>query len=57
VCLSARAGEDAWHWHARFGHVNFTSLRKMGSAGLVRGLPTLEQVEQICEACLAGKHR
>jgi transposase InsO family protein len=55
VCLAVCAGEDAWRWHARFGHVNFNSLRKMASAGLVRGLPTLEHVEQICEACLAGK--
>jgi hypothetical protein len=45
VCLAACAGEDAWRWHARFGHVNFNSLRKMASTGLVRGLPTLEHVE------------
>ncbi len=57
VCLAARAGEDAWRWHARFGHVNFAALRKMGGEGLVRGLPLLDQVEQVCEACLAGKHR
>jgi transposase InsO family protein len=29
----------------------------MASAGLVRGLPTLEHVDQVCEACIAGKHR
>lgn len=57
VCLSAVAGEDAWRWHARFGHINFTALRKMGREELVRGLPLLSQVEQVCEACLAGKHR
>jgi hypothetical protein len=57
VCLATCAGESAWRWHARFGHVNFASLRKMASAGLVRGLPTLEHVEQVCEACIARKHR
>jgi hypothetical protein len=57
VCLAAHAGEDAWRWHTRFGHVNFQALRKMGQEGLVRGLPPLAQVDQICEACLAGKHR
>ncbi|WVZ81795.1 hypothetical protein U9M48_029136, partial [Paspalum notatum var. saurae] len=41
VCLAARAGEDAWRWHARFGHTNFAALRKMGREGLVRGLPVL----------------
>ena len=29
VCLAARDVEDAWVWHARFGHVNFATLRKM----------------------------
>jgi hypothetical protein len=57
VCLSVHTEEDAWRWHAHFEHANFASLRKMGSTGLVYGLPVLEQVEQICEACLAGKHR
>lgn len=57
VCLAAHAKEDAWLWHARFGHVNFTALRKMGRERLVRGMPLLDQVEQVCDACLAGKHR
>jgi transposase InsO family protein len=29
----------------------------MGRDGLVKGMPLLSQVEQVCEACLAGKHR
>jgi transposase InsO family protein len=57
VCLVACVGEDAWRWYARFGHINFEALRKMGREGLVRGLPILSQVNQICEACLTGKHR
>lgn len=57
VCLTARVGDDAWRWHVRFGHANFTALRKMGREQLVRGMPLLKQVEQVCEACLAGKHR
>jgi hypothetical protein len=57
VCLSAHTGDEAWRWHARFGHVNFISLKKMASAKIVHGLPELDHVEQLCEACLAGKHR
>ncbi|WVZ71837.1 hypothetical protein U9M48_020372 [Paspalum notatum var. saurae] len=34
VCLAAHTGEDAWRWHAQFGHTNFTVLRKMGREGL-----------------------
>ena len=56
-CLAARAADDAWIWHARFRHLHFSALRKMGREGLVRGLPLLTQVEQVCDACLAGKHR
>jgi len=57
VCLAAHTTEDAWLLHARFGHINFSALRKMGREALVRGLPKLEQVDQLCDACLAGKHR
>jgi hypothetical protein len=41
VCLAAQGAEDAWVWHARLGHVNFTALRKMAREELVRGLPLL----------------
>jgi hypothetical protein len=57
VCLTARTGDEAWRWHARFGHTGFAALRKMGKEEMVRGLPVLEQVEQLCESCLADKHR
>jgi hypothetical protein len=42
---------------SRFGHINFTSLKKMEVVELVCGLPILDHVEEICEACLVGKHR
>jgi hypothetical protein len=57
VCLSAQVGDDAWRWHSRFGHVNFNSLKKMASEEMVKGLPMMSHVEQLCEACIAGKHR
>jgi hypothetical protein len=52
VSLSAVIEEDAWRWHAWFGHMNFGTLRKMAREGLVRGLPLLSLVETVCEACL-----
>lgn len=57
VCLLAHGEEEAWVWHACFGHINFAALLKMGREGLVRGMPLLTQVEQVCDACLAGKQR
>jgi hypothetical protein len=51
------AGEDAWRQHAQFGHVNFNALQKMAREELMHGLSLLSQIEQVCKACLAGKHR
>ncbi|KAI4370868.1 hypothetical protein MLD38_019168 [Melastoma candidum] len=57
VCLAARCTEVAWQWHARFGHLGFQSLRALSKGGMVRGLPPIDHVEQICDSCLAGKQR
>jgi hypothetical protein len=26
VCLAAHAEEEAWRWHARYGHIGFQAL-------------------------------
>jgi transposase InsO family protein len=52
-----RVSESTWLWHARFGHLNFPALRKLARDDMVRGLPEVGQVDQICDGCLAGKHR
>ena len=57
ISLLARTGDTTWRWHERFGHLGFDALRKLGKGGLVRGLPQLDQVDQLCDACLAGKQR
>jgi hypothetical protein len=57
VCLAACTDDDAWRWHQRFGHIHFAALRKMGREELVHGLPVINQVQQVCDACLAGKQR
>jgi transposase InsO family protein len=57
VCLAAHASEAAWQWHARYGHLNFGSLRKLATQRMVRGLPKLTQVEKVCDSCLVGKQR
>jgi hypothetical protein len=57
ACLSARVEADARRWHARLGHVNMPVLRRMVNQELVRGMPSLEQVEGVCEACMTGKQR
>jgi hypothetical protein len=57
VCLSAWCEELAWRWHARYGHISFDSLRRLAQKEMVRGLPQLEQVEQVCDSYLTGKQR
>ncbi|GJS39678.1 zinc finger, CCHC-type containing protein [Tanacetum coccineum] len=46
----------AWVWHARLGHLNFDDINKMTRKNLVEGIPRINHVGQICDACLLGKH-
>jgi hypothetical protein len=57
VCLAASGGETAWRWHARFGHLNFQALWRLAQANMVRGLPHIDHMDQLCDGCLAGKQR
>jgi hypothetical protein len=55
--VRGRDNEVAWRWHKRFEHINMAALRKLAREELVRGLPEIGQVEQLCEACQIGKQR
>jgi hypothetical protein len=57
VCLAAHGGEDAWRWHARYGHMHFDALRHLARGELVHGLPLLDEAGRLCDACLAGKQK
>ena len=58
MCLAAQSGSDeAWTWHACYGHLNFDALPKLARQGMVRGMPLIEQADQLCDACLAGKQQ
>jgi hypothetical protein len=57
MCLSARTQEAAWLWHARFGHLHFDALRRLARRDMVRGLPQIDQVEQLCDCCVITKQR
>jgi hypothetical protein len=39
------------------GHVNFRSLRSLVAKSMVKGMPMLEQVDQICDGCMLAKQR
>jgi hypothetical protein len=55
VNLMAKGADGAWLWHAQFGHPNFWALRRLAREDMVRGLPEVEQVEQLCTGYLMGK--
>ena len=55
VCLAARHTEEPWMWHARFGHLSFNVLGRLGK--MVRGLPHIKHGGELCDSCLAGKQR
>lgn len=57
VCLVTCSKEEAWRWHVWLGHVNMAALRKMAQEELVRGLPSIDEVDRLCEACLAEKQK
>jgi hypothetical protein len=57
VCLTMRVGDMAWHWHERYGHLNFQALRKLGRADMVRVLPAIDHVDQVYEDCVLAKQK
>ncbi|GKV17840.1 hypothetical protein SLEP1_g28296 [Rubroshorea leprosula] len=56
TCLSAVLKDDSWLWHLHFGHLNFRSLKLLAQENMVKGLPSINHPEQLCEACTLGKH-
>jgi transposase InsO family protein len=57
VYLVARRSDEAWRWHKRFGHLHFDALRKLAKDEMVRELPDIEHVEQLCDCCVTAKQR
>jgi hypothetical protein len=51
VCLAVHADDAAWRWHARYGHLGFHVLKLLSRKEMVRGLPVIDHVEQVCESC------
>ncbi|KAL0400394.1 UNVERIFIED_CONTAM: Copia protein [Sesamum radiatum] len=55
-CLQACINDSSWIWHMRFGHLNFEGLKMLGKKNIVRGVTKINHPNQLCEACLLGKH-
>lgn len=55
ICLAARHDDEAWHWHERFSHLHFEALGKLGHEEMVREMPRIDHVEQLCDTCVITK--
>jgi hypothetical protein len=55
LCLAARWDDEAWQWHERFEHLHFEALKWLSAKGMVRGLPSIDHVEQFCDVCVLMK--
>ena len=43
-------------WHQRFGHANLSYLIYMYKHDMVRGMPSINRNDEVCESCILGKH-
>jgi hypothetical protein len=55
LCLAARRDDEAWRWHERFRHLHFEALKQLGKEEMVRGMPYVKHVEQLCDTCVVTK--
>uniref|UniRef100_A0A803MMF5 ATP-dependent RNA helicase Ski2/MTR4 C-terminal domain-containing protein n=1 Tax=Chenopodium quinoa TaxID=63459 RepID=A0A803MMF5_CHEQI len=54
-CFYGVMENESWKWHKRFGHLHFNGLILLQSKNMVHGLPTIEDLKQVCEICTIGK--
>jgi transposase InsO family protein len=54
-CFYGLKESESWKWHLRFGHLHFSGLKLLSSAGMVHGLPVIEPPSNACEGCILGK--
>ena len=55
ICLHTCLSKQSWLCNARLGHTNFNNISAMSKKELVKGLPTITELNQIRDSCLVGK--
>ncbi|MCH93143.1 hypothetical protein A2U01_0014091, partial [Trifolium medium] len=54
-CLQASKKINSQLWHSRYGHLSIKGLNTLVKKEMVKGLPTLEELDENCVYCLTGK--
>ncbi|XP_042460733.1 uncharacterized protein LOC122044288 [Zingiber officinale] len=54
MCLKSCFKDSSCLWYMRFGHLNFDGLKMMSKGRMVKGLPSINHPNQLCEECLLG---
>jgi hypothetical protein len=57
MCLSIKAAETSWRWHARNGHLSLLALQKLSKGEMVCGLPAIDDISKVCDDCLISKQK
>ena len=48
-CLKFCVNDSFWIWHLIFGHLNFYGLKLLSKKNMVKGLPSIDRPNQLCE--------
>jgi len=58
VNYQAEVKDEKLLWHLIFGNINFGYLNLLHRKGMVKGLPLIEKLNNLCEECILGnQHR
>lgn len=49
--------DDSWLWHKRFGHFNYRGLKMLHQKNMIRDMPKIEDIGEVCEGCQLGKQK
>jgi hypothetical protein len=55
LCLTTCRDDEVWRWHERFRHLHFEAFQKLGCEQMVRWMPQIDHVEQLCNTYMVTK--
>lgn len=55
TCLQATVEEETKLWHQMYGHLGIKGLKYLAQKNIVKGLPDIGDIDEVCSDCLQGK--